>query len=129
MRLVDPAGALARLLSEMSGKQLGVIHVSTICRVLTFDRAACKATVQPLIRSGQGDPAPIQNVIALGQRFLVNGEERSYKPALRAGDVVFVVFADQEIKNGLSGSVSSPDSMRQHDKNDGVIIGVFPASL
>ncbi|UVI28161.1 Gp138 family membrane-puncturing spike protein [Paenibacillus spongiae] len=129
MRAADPAGTLARLLAGMSGKQSGGINVGTICRVLAFDKDTCKATVQPLIRSGQDDPAPIQNVIALGQRLAVNGVEQSYKPVLYRDDVVFVVFADQEIKNGLTGRVSSPDSSRKHDKNDGVIIGIFPGSL
>lgn len=129
MRPVDPAGTLAKLLAAMDGKQSGKLNVAIICRVLAYNMATCKATVQPLIRTGQDDPAPIQSVIALGQRIEVDGTEQSYKPVLRTGDVVFVVFADYEIKNGLTGSVSSPDTARQHDKNDGVIVGIFPASL
>ncbi len=126
----DPAGTLAKLLQGIGGKQAGGIHVAAICRVLSFDAATCKATVQPLIRSGSEDPAPIQNVPALGHRYAVDGgAEQVYKPMLKKGDVVLVVYADHEIKNGLNGQVASPDSLRMHDKNDAVIIGVFPGSL
>lgn len=126
----DPAGTLARLLNGHTGKQSGGIHVAAICRVLSFDSSTCRATVQPLIRSGKDDPAPITNVPAVGHRYSVNGgAEQVYKPVLHTGDVVLVVYADQEIKNGLAGQVASPDSLRQHDKNDAVIIGIFPGSL
>jgi hypothetical protein len=131
MKQPDPAASMAKLLKNFNSKQNDGLRVADICRVLTFDAASCRATVQPLIRSGSDDPAPIQNVPAIGQRLLLEGSqvEQVYKPALHVGDVVLVLFADQEIKNGLAGRVTSPDTQRRHDKNDAVIIGVFPVSL
>lgn len=131
MKHPDPAAEMAKLFKCISRKQSEGIRVADICRVLSFDVLTCRATVQPLIRSGSGDPAPIQNVPAIGQRFMQEGStlEQVYKPVLHVGDVVFVLFADQEIKNGLAGRVTSPDTQRRHDKNDAVIIGVFPGSL
>jgi len=125
----DPASALHSLLSGFVSKQFAGLHVAFPCRVVTFDEQKGTASVQPLLRTSESAPAVIQNVPALGQRLLIGGVETVCKPALKAGDAVMVLCADREIKNTLSGKLSSPDSGRMHDLNDAVIVGVLPCSL
>ncbi|MEW9702819.1 Gp138 family membrane-puncturing spike protein [Paenibacillus sp. SI8] len=126
----DPAGALAGLILGVIEKSLAALNVSFPCRVVSFDSGTCMAVVQPLIKSSSGaEPSPIQNVPALGQRMIVDGVERVYKPALREGDAVLVVCTDQELKNVLAGTLAQPSSKRTHNNNDAVIVGVMPCSL
>lgn len=129
MSKVDPAAAMAKLLQSLIDKAMADIHCGTPCKVIKFDEATCTADVQPLIRTTSDDPAMILNVQALGHRYKVDGVEKEYKPSLHPGDVVMVLFADNEIRNALTGSVASPDTSRAHDRNDAVIVGVFGCSL
>ncbi|GAB6990849.1 Gp138 family membrane-puncturing spike protein [Paenibacillus pini] len=126
----DPAGGLSQLLSSFQDKLLSSLHVGFPCKVIKFDESKLTADVQPLIRTTSGDPAMLQGVPVLGQQWKIDGgTAQVYKPVLRQGDVVFVVCADQEIKNALNGSIASADTGRQHDPNDAVIVGVFGCSL
>ncbi|MDQ0169188.1 Gp138 family membrane-puncturing spike protein [Paenibacillus tundrae] len=129
MSKVDPAASLAKLLTSLIEQAMSNIHCGTPCKVVKFDEAACTADVQPLLRTSTDDPAMILNVQALGHRYKVDGVEKEYKPSLRPGDVVMVQFADNEIRNALTGSVAKPDTSRSHDRNDAVIVGVFGCSL
>ncbi|CAH1190290.1 hypothetical protein PAECIP111893_00259 [Paenibacillus plantiphilus] len=130
MKNPDPAGTLARLMLAGMNKKYGVLNVALPCRVLSYDASSCLATVQPLVRSGPDKPAPIESVPALGQRYSVDGgAEQIFKPSLHVGDVVLVVCADREIKNTLAGQIASPDTARQHNLNDAVIVGVFGCNL
>lgn len=130
MSKTDPGGALAALMRGHSSKGAVQINVALICRVLAYDEAKQTATVQPLIQSNDTPPAPIQAVPVLGHRYKVNGgAEQNYVPFLEVGDVVFVICADREIKNGLGGQVARPDTNQTHSLNDAVIVGIFPASL
>ncbi|PZD96404.1 hypothetical protein DNH61_07795 [Paenibacillus sambharensis] len=125
MRNPDPASTLARLVRQSLNKDAGALHVALPCRVESYNLETCRATVQPLIRTGSTDPAPIEAVPALGQRLIVDGAEKVFRPSLQRGDTVLVVIADREIKNTMSGRISTPDSGRQHDLNDAIIVGVF----
>lgn len=126
----DPAGELTRMFSSLQGKMFSGLHVGFPCKVIMFDDSKLTADVQPLIRTTSDTPALLQGVPVLGQRWKVEGGiAQTYKPELRHGDVVFVVCADREIKNALTGSIASADSGRQHDQNDAVIVGVFGCSL
>ncbi|MHA6481055.1 Gp138 family membrane-puncturing spike protein [Paenibacillus sp. strain BS8-2] len=129
MNRIDPAGTLARMLTGLWNKQAASLHVAFPCKVIQFDAANQRANVQPLIRSTSQEPAVLQKVPTLGQRLIINGIETVCLPSLHPGDVVLVVCADQEMKNGLAGKVASPDSGRKHSANDAVIVGVFPWSL
>ncbi|PYE52488.1 hypothetical protein HUB98_26530 [Paenibacillus barcinonensis] len=129
MSKVDPAAAMAKLLQSLIDKAMADIHCGTPCKVIKFDEGTCTADVQPLIRTTSDDPAMILNVQALGHRYKVDGVEKEYKPSLHPGDVVMVQFADNEIRNAMTGSVASPDTARTHDRNDAVIVGVFGCSL
>ncbi|QOS97544.1 hypothetical protein JNUCC42_13170 [Brevibacterium sp. JNUCC-42] len=127
----DAAQAANTFISGSIENALKDFRVSFPCRVETFNKETCLATIQPLLKHDDNVPALIQNVPAIGQRFLLEGEDtpRAYKPCLHTGDIVFVVCSDQEVKNALSGALASPSSRRRHSLNDAVIIGVFPCSL
>lgn len=130
MKKADPGGALALLMQGHGSKGAGQINVALICRVLTFDEAKMRASVQPLIQANEGPPAPLTAVPMLGHRYKVDGgAEQTFIPVFKPGDVVLVVCADREIKNGLAGQVAKPDTARQHSLNDAVIVGIFPGSL
>jgi len=126
---VDPAGAMARMVRAIKDDVSASLSVGMPCKVIKFDAATCLADIQPLIRTSEDEPAVLQSIPALGQRLQIDGSEKVCKPALKAGDVVFVVCADREIRNAMTGSISSADSGRMHDHNDAVIVGVFPCSL
>ncbi|MEC0092892.1 Gp138 family membrane-puncturing spike protein [Paenibacillus macquariensis] len=125
----DPASTLSQVISSMVLQYAGGIHVGFPCRVISFNESTCRADLQPLIKSSDTNPAMIQNVPALGHRYKINGSESVCTPFLKVGDTVFVVCADNEIKNALTGSVASADTSRTHDVNDAVIVGVLPCSL
>lgn len=125
----DAAGSLIRLIDNSVDAALASLFVAFPCRVVDFNQETGMTTVQPLIRMGSGDPALIQNVPALGQKLSVEGVEQIYRPVLMAGDMVFVVCADQEIRNTLTGQIATPDTKRRHSKMDAIIVGVFPCSL
>lgn len=125
----SPESTLGKLLDAFKEKILFDFHAAFPCSVVSFDEVKMTATVQPLIRQSDDAPAVIQNVQALGWRFKIEGAEQVCKPSLKQGDVVFVAVADTEIKNAMTGQVSSAESLRRHDRNDAVIVGVFGCSL
>ncbi|MGG1651399.1 Gp138 family membrane-puncturing spike protein [Paenibacillus sp. NRS-1780] len=131
MSRVDPAAAMSALLDGLLAKLYTDFNVAFPCEVLSFDEGKMTASVRPLIRTGTDDPAIIQAVPGLGFRLKpkAGGEATEYVPEYKKGDVVYVVVADREIRNGLAGAVAAPDTARQHDSNDAVIVGIFPASF
>lgn len=139
MSKTDPAGALARMLGGHGAKQADGINVAMPCKVITFDPATLTASVQPLLKLSGSDPAQIMSVPVVGQKYkfkldIGTGKgpqdfETIMRPALSPGDTVYVVCADAEIKNTLSGRVAAPDSSRRHSRMDAVIVGVMPCSL
>lgn len=137
MSKTDPSGALARIFEGYKEKHSDNINVALPCKVITFDPATLNASVQPLLMLTAAQPAPILSVPVIGQKVkfeldIGNGKqefETIMRPALEPGDTVYVVCADAEIKNTLSGRVAAPDSRRRHSRNDAVIVGVMPCSL
>ncbi|MUG24776.1 hypothetical protein GNQ08_20620 [Paenibacillus macerans] len=127
----DPAGALANLLQTIADKIGGDIHVGFPAKVVSFDESAMMADVQPLIRTGSDEPAVVQGARVLGQRLKLasGGSEQEYVPVFKKDDLVYVSIADSEIKNALTGAVAKPDTSRQHDMNDAVIVGILPSSF
>ncbi|WP_342547652.1 Gp138 family membrane-puncturing spike protein [Paenibacillus sp. FSL P2-0089] len=141
MSKTDPTGALARMLGGHGAKQADGINVALPCKVVTFDPATLTASVQPLLKLSASDPAQIMSVPVAGQKFkfkldidtgkgkVLQEFETVMRPVLSPGDTVYVVCADAEIKNTLSGRVAAPDSGRRHSRMDAVIVGVMPCSL
>ncbi|WP_322925438.1 Gp138 family membrane-puncturing spike protein [Paenibacillus campi] len=123
----DPSGVLGALLAAFQKKIGNDLHVSFPCRVIAYDETKRLASVQPLVRITDDEPALIERVPVMGQRLkiLSGGSPQDYVPVYLPGDTVLVSVCDNEIKNVLSGSVATPDSTRQHDRNDCVIIGVI----
>jgi hypothetical protein len=119
------------------GQQAENISVAMPCKVISFDPSKLTASVQPLLKLTAAQPAPIQSVPVIGQKVrfemdIGNGLQEFdtiMRPALEPGDTVYVVCADAEIKNTLTGQVAAPDSGRRHSRNDAVIVGVLPCSL
>ncbi|AIQ31632.1 hypothetical protein P40081_28475 [Paenibacillus sp. FSL P4-0081] len=137
MSKTDPAGALAHILGKHGERQADGINVALPCKVISFDRVTLTASVQPLLKLFGAEPAQIMSVPVTGQKVkfeldIGNGPqpfETVMRPALERGDTVYVVCADAEIKNALSGRVAVPDSVRRHSRMDAVIVGVLPCSL
>lgn len=137
MSKTDPAGALARILERDKSKQADGINVALPCKVISFDPATLTASVQPLLKLTGAEPAQIMSVPVTGQKVKFEIDigqgpqefETVMRPALERGDTVYVVFADAEIKNTLTGQVAAPDTSRRHSRNDAVIVGVLPCSL
>jgi xanthosine utilization system XapX-like protein len=125
----DPSGSLAKLIDAVITERLAAVNVAFPCRVLSFDADKLMATVQPLLQVFDQPPSPIQNVPVLGQKMRAGESITTWVPALSQGDVVYVVCADRQIKNSITGQVGKPDVSRIHNRNDAVIVGVFPCSL
>ncbi|GBF73046.1 hypothetical protein PA598K_01331 [Paenibacillus sp. 598K] len=134
---VNPAGTLSRLLGGQGGQQADRLNVALPCKVVAFDETTLLADVQPLLKLTGDQPAQLLGVPTLGQKVSFTLQlgsstypvETTMRPKLQRGDVVFVVCADAEIKNTLSGQVAAPDTGRRHSRNDAVIVGVLPCSL
>lgn len=113
----DPSGTLAQLIDAAIQKRLSALHVAFPCDVISFDKVKRTATVQP--RTMQ---SPLQNVRVLSQRIQIDDDQSELqRPFLVPGDVVYVVCSDQQLTNA--------GSTRMHDKNDAVVVGVFPCGL
>ncbi|MED1801775.1 Gp138 family membrane-puncturing spike protein [Brevibacillus porteri] len=128
---VDPAGDLAKLIDGLVQKRLAEMSVAFPCSVISYNKERGIAVVQPLLQLTEKPPAPIQNVQALGMKKHVDDitPPEIHFPELENGDVVYVVCADRQIRDTLTGSVTKPSSQRIHHRNDAVIVGVFPCSL
>lgn len=126
----DPAGDLAKLIDAVVRKRLADMSVAFPCKVISFDETKGLAVVQPLIQLTDKPPSPIQNVPVSGHKYKSEtGVITKEKHIVEPGDVVYVVCADRQIRASLTGEIAKPSSSRIHDKNDAVIVGVFPCSL
>ena len=126
----DPSGTLAMLLNGVMASFSDNLHVAVPCRVVSFNATAGTAVVQPLIQTTEKAPSVIQSVPVLGQKFrLQDGTRLNLYPDIEAGDTVYVVCADRQMRGAAAGQISKPNISRRHSKNDAVIVGVFPCSL
>lgn len=99
----------------------GDINTATVGEIIKFDEKKMKADVQPLIRDADGQTlsmlveVPVSLMRTNG--FII---QAPYKP----GDLVVIIFADRDMYNFLlSGSQSTPDSVRKHSLDDAIVIG------
>lgn len=129
MSQVDPAGELAKLLEAVVSRGLAAASVAWPAKVLTFESAAGVASVLPLLQISDMAPAPVQRIPVLGQRARTpEGTLLTLLPDLHPGDTVYVVCADRQMGQ-VAGQPVKPDSARSHNRNDAVIVGVFPCCL
>lgn len=126
----DAAGDLAKLIDRVVAKRLSELAVAQPCKVISFDESTGIAVVLPLIQLTDMPPSPIQTVPVLGHKYKTDGGViRHERHFLEPGDTVYIVCADRQIKDAMKGEARKPSSSRSHDKNDAVIVGVFPCSL
>lgn len=126
----DPSGDLAKLIKTAIAEQLSSMAVAQPCKVISFDETSGIAVVQPLIQLTDKPPSPIQTVPVLGRKYRTeSGVIKRERHILEPGDTVYIVCADRQIKDAMKGNSGKPSSSRSHDKNDAVIVGVFPCSL
>lgn len=122
----DPAGDLAKLIDTVIRKRLADLSVAFPCKVVSFDEAKRTAIVLPLFQLTDKPPSPIQNVSISSHKYKTDsGEIKKVEHVVQSGDLVYVVCADRQIRDALSGTVTQPSSHRIHDRNDAVIVGVF----
>lgn len=107
------------------------LHTAMPARIVSYDEAEKRATIQPLHMTKEVGRPPqelpvVQNVPVLTQRFrMEGGEPREYVPVYQPGDIVFVAFSERALDAVLAGGGRPvlPDSGRHHSLNDAVILG------
>ncbi len=97
--------------NKLSGNLVNGINSCMLGRIETFDASKMKANVVPLVKNKDGNKPMLIEVpvsfIKAGP-FLI-------RPPYKKGDIVLVVFADEDIDNVLlSGNISEPNSTRKH---------------
>lgn len=108
------------------------LHTTMPAKVLTYDEAAKRATVQPLYLTKEiGAPAPvllpvIENVPVVGWRVRnADGTAAMIEPIFQAGDIVYLAFCERALDEVLGGRAAYPSINRRHNLTDAVILGVL----
>jgi len=112
-------------------QHLLALHTAMPARIISFDEAKKRATIQPLHMTKEVGKAPqelpvVQNVPVLVQRFRVgSGDPQEHVPVYEPGDIVFVAFSERALDAVLAGGGRPvlPDSGRHHSLNDAVVLG------
>lgn len=94
-------------------------------KIEKFDAKTMKAEVSPMVKyknkDGNVENRPL--LIEVPVSFIKAGPF-VIRPPYKKGDIVLVVFADEDIDNVLlSGSVSEPNSTRKHSLDDAIVVG------
>ncbi len=94
-------------------------------KIEKFDAETMKAEVSPMVKyknkDGSMENRPL--LIEVPVSFLKAGPF-VIRPPYKPGDIVLVVFADEDIDNVLlSGDVSEPNSTRVHSLDDAIGVG------
>jgi len=111
--------------NKLSGNLLEGVNSCTIGRIEKFDTKKMKAEVMPLVKyknkDGITEERPL--LIEVPVSFLKAGPF-IIRPPYKQGDIVLVIFADNDIENVLlSGDVSEPNSTRKHSLDDAIVVG------
>jgi len=106
--------------NKLSGNLVNGINSCMLGRIETFDASKMKANVIPLVKSKDGDKPML---IEIPVSFIKAGSFL-IRPPYKKGDIVLVVFADEDIDNVLlSGNISEPNSTRKHSLDDAIVVG------
>ncbi|WP_132995846.1 Gp138 family membrane-puncturing spike protein [Sporanaerobacter acetigenes] len=106
--------------NKLSENMLNRINKCMLGKIETFNPTTMKASVIPLVRD-KDENKPI--LIEVPVSFMKAGSFL-IRPPYKAGDIVLVVFADEDIDNVLlSGNISDPNSTRKHSLDDAIIVG------
>ena len=98
-------------------------------KIEKFDAVTMKAEVSPMVKYKNKDGS-IENrplLIEVPVSFIKAGPF-VIRPPYKKGDIVLVVFADEDIDNVLlSGGGSEPNSKRKHSLDDAIVVdGIMP---
>lgn len=109
-----------KFFNQLSQNLTGGINSCTLGKIETFDPTAMKANVIPLVKSKDGNKPML---IEVPVSFIKAGPF-VIRPPYKKGDIVLVVFADEDIDNVLlSGNISEPNSTRKHSLDDAIVVG------
>ena len=112
-------------MKNLSGNITGGINNCMMGKIEKFDGETMKADVMPLVRvkSKAGELEEVSMLIEVPVSFLKAGPF-VIRPPYKEGDIVLVVFADNDIENVLlSGDTSNPNSTRKHSLDDAIVVG------
>lgn len=121
-----------RFLNGLLEDKLLNLHTAAPCRVIAYDEASRRATVQPLFMAKEIGREPvarplIEGVPVISRRIRDDaGIERMETPIFKAGDVVLVAFTERALEaQHLAGRMTYPAARRRHSLTDAVILGVI----
>ena len=101
------------------------INSCMLGKIENFDAVTMKAEVSPMVKyknkDGSMENRPL--LIEVPVSFIKAGPFL-IRPPYKQGDIVLVVFADEDIDNVLlSGNISEPNSTRKHSLDDAIVVG------
>lgn len=124
---MDKQDSPMNLLNKFGERITTNINSCTIARIEKFDAKKMKAEVTPLVKyknkDGSMEERPL--LIEVPVSFLKAGPF-VIRPPYKVGDIVLIVFADDDIENVLlSGDISEPNSTRVHSLDDAIVVGAI----
>lgn len=122
---MDKQDSPMNFFNKLSEQLTSNINSCTIGRIEKFDVKKMKAEVTPLVKyknkDGTMEKRPL--LIEVPVSFLKAGSF-IIRPPYKVGDIVLIIFADNDIENALlSGNISEPNSARVHSLDDAIIVG------
>ena len=122
---MDKQDSPMEFFSRLANQITNSINNCMLGRIEKFDAAKMKAEVSPLVKhrnkDGSTEERPL--LIEVPVSFLKAGPF-IIRPPYKPGDMVLIVFADEDIENVLlSGDISEPNSTRVHSLDDAIVVG------
>lgn len=122
---MEDQGVMNHFFDNLVGNMLGDINSCMLGKIESFDHKAMKAEVTPLGRfkgkDGEVEERPL--LIEVPVSFTKAGPF-IIRPPYKPGDIVLIVFADEDIDNiMLTGDISNPNSTRKHSLDDAIVVG------
>ena len=121
-----------KLLKGLGSGTAKGIYSCTLGKIVKFDAEKMKAEVQPLAKSVRKDGTEVNQSLLIEVPVAhFRTKEFIIRPPYKPGDVVVVLFADQDLDNILlTGDISSPNTDRSHSISDAIVIGgIQPYSM
>lgn len=110
-------------LSALIEERLSEVHTGQPARVVAYDPATNRATVQPMVPKAlaDGTPLPAPAVQSVPVVWSQGGGATITMP-LAPGDTVWLAHGSRSLDGWASGDNSAPDDPRMHDLSDCVAI-------
>ncbi len=122
---MDKQDSPMNFFNKLTEQLLDGINNCMLAKIETFDHKKMKANVIPLVKYRNKDNSIEERpmLIEVPVSFVKAGPF-VIRPPYQSGDIVLLVFADEDIENVLfSGDISEPNSARTHSLDDAIIIG------